>query len=264
MSTTTLINNGLQISYDDLGHGEPALLFLHGWCANRTVFRPLVERRGTHRRTLALDFRGHGQSTTPANDFGFDGLVEDALAVIEASDAERVVPIALAHAGWAAIELRRRLGARIPKLVLLEWIILEAPAPFLATLEAFQDPQRWEEAREQLLARWLHGVDNVEEIRFVREVMGAHGYAMWARAGREIGAAYAQAGSPLRELARLDPPVPTLHLYATPPDPAYLAAQQAFAGDHPWFSVHKLSTHGHFPMFEMPDEMAATIERFVA
>ena len=141
---------------------------------------------------------------------------------------------------------------------------MEAPPPFLASMEAFQDPQRWEEAREQLFARWLHGVDNVEEIGFVREVMGAHGSAMWARAGREIGAAYARAGSPLRALARLDPPVPTLHLYATPPDPAYLAAQQAFAADHPWFSVHKLSARGHFPMFETPDEMAATIERFVA
>src|SRR5262245_42218323 len=118
---------GLQISYDDLGHGEPALLFLHGWCANRTVFRPLVERCSTHRRTLALDFRGHGRSAVPTSDFGFDGLVEDALAVIEASGAEHIVPVALAHAGWAAIELRRRLRARIPKLVLLEWLILEAP-----------------------------------------------------------------------------------------------------------------------------------------
>src|SRR5262245_65422158 len=98
---------GLPISYDDLGRGEPALLFLHGWCANRAVFRPLVERCGTHRRTLALDFRGHGQSAMPTSNFGLDGLVEDALAVIEASGAERVVLVALAHAGWPAIEDRK-------------------------------------------------------------------------------------------------------------------------------------------------------------
>jgi pimeloyl-ACP methyl ester carboxylesterase len=253
----------LRINYTDQGQGEPTLLCMPGWGADHTAFDQLVAPCSQQHRTLALDWRGHGRSETPASDFGFDDLVKDALAVIEASAAEQIVPVALSHAGWVAIELRRRLGERIPKLVLIEWIVLEAPAPFLASLEAFQDPQRWEQAREQLFVRWLHGVDNAEEIRFVREVMGAHGYALWSRAGREIGAAYAQAGSPLRALARLDPPAPALHLYATPPDPAYLAAQQTFAADHPWFHIHKLSTPGHFPMFEVPDEMAAAVERFV-
>lgn len=36
---------------------------------------------------------------------------------------------------------------------------------------------------------------------------------------REIGVAYAKAGSPLQALANLDPPVPVLHLYAQPDDP---------------------------------------------
>ena len=74
--------NGVQISYDDLGRGEPALLFLPGWCVNRTVFRDLASRCCTHRRTLVPDWRGHGESGPPKGDFGADGLVEDALTVI--------------------------------------------------------------------------------------------------------------------------------------------------------------------------------------
>ena len=35
-------SNGVRITYDDAGRGEPALLFLPGWCANRTVFRDLA------------------------------------------------------------------------------------------------------------------------------------------------------------------------------------------------------------------------------
>lgn len=38
-----------------------------------------------------------------------------------------------------------------------------------------------------------------------------------------LKAAYAEAGSPLRALATLDPPVPVLHLYAQPDDPGYLS-----------------------------------------
>lgn len=256
--------DGIRIHYDDQGRGEPALLFMPGWCSGRTAFRHLAPRCAAHRRILALDWRGHGSSGAAPHDFGFDGLVEDALAVIEASGAARVVPVALSHAGWVALELRRRLGNRLPAVVLLDWIVLEPPPPFVAALEAMQTPDRWREAVEGLFARWLHGVDSPELIRFVREEMGAYGAPMWARAGREILAAYAAAGSPLQALAALTPPVPTLHLYAQPPDPGYLAAQEAFRARHPWFTVEKLDARSHFPMFEVPDAMAAAIERFVA
>ncbi len=116
---------------------------------------------------------------------------------------------------------------------------------------------------EQVFALWLHGVDSAGLIRFVREEMGAFGVDMWARAAREISAAYAQAGSPLQALAALDPAPPVLHLYAQPDDPGYLSAQESFAAAHPWFSVRKLHARSHFPMFEVPDEMASAIERFV-
>ena len=62
-----------------------------------------------------------------------------------ASGADRIVPVALAHAGWVAIELRRRLGKKIPAIVLVDWIVLDLPAGnapdaiFLA--EAFTRPK---------------------------------------------------------------------------------------------------------------------------
>ncbi|MBI4965023.1 MAG: hypothetical protein HY913_17240 [Desulfomonile tiedjei] len=58
--------------------------------------------------------------------------------------------------------------------------------------------------------------------------------------------------------------MPVLHLYAQPEDPRYFAAQEDFSAAHPWFHVTKLEARSHFPMFEMPDEMATAIERFVA
>lgn len=256
--------NGVRISYDDLGRGEPALLMMPGWCANRTMFKHLTPQSSTHRRTLALDWRGHGESGAAPSDFGEKDLVNDALAVIEASGAHSIIPVATAHSGWVALELRRRLANRIPKLVLLDWIILEAPAPFIGALQAFQDPAQWRPAHEQLFSMWLEGVDDPEVISFVREEMGAYGFEMWACAGREILAAYTQANSPLKALSELHPPVPTLHLYSQPADPGYLEAQEAFAAEHPWFQVCRLPARSHFPMLEVPEVVAAEIEHFVA
>lgn len=258
------MSQATRISYVDQGQDEPALLFLPGWCGSRSVFDQLAATSATGRRCLSLDWRGHGQSDTPLGDFGSNDLVDDALSVIESSGAACIVPVALSHAGWVAIELRRRLGSRISHLVFLDWIILEAPPPFLEVLQSLQDPSHSHQAREQLFDMWLHGIDTPALVQYVREDMGSYGFDMWARAGREISAAYAQTGSPLQALSLLDPAVPVLHLYAQPEDPAYLAAQQAFAANNPWFSVSKLDARSHFPMLEVADQIASAIEQFIA
>lgn len=254
---------GLQIDYTDLGQGEPALLLLSGWCATREAFGRMNELCAHYRRVLALDWRGHGHSEAPLEDFGGKELLNDALAVVEASGAELVVPVALSHAGWIAIELRRLLGSRIPALVLLDWIVLDPPQPFLAALHALQDPLRWRQTRDQLFSLWLHDVDNPAVSEFVLNRMGSFAADMWARAGREIAASYEHFGNPLTALKALSPPPLTLHIYAQPPDPAYYEAQQTFAAGHPWFDVHRINAHSHVPMLENPEEMAQTVEDFV-
>ena len=253
------------IVYDDLGQGDPALLFLPGWCANRTVFQDLAPLCARDHRALVLDWRGHGESGSPQADFGKDELVEDALSVIEASGARRIVPVALSHAGWVAIELRQRLGARVEKLVMLDWIIMmQPPREFFEGLEGMQSRERWSETVERIFAVWLSDVNNPALIRFVREEMGSYGFDMWSRAAREISSAYADLGVPIQILSRMNPPVPVMHLYAQPEDPRYLTAQELFAAAHPWFSVQRLNARSHFPMYEVPDDMAKAIDEFVS
>jgi pimeloyl-ACP methyl ester carboxylesterase len=254
---------GYGISYDDLGQGDTALLLLPGWCASRQVFHDLPAKLAENHRVLVLDWRGHGRSVERGGDFGTEQLVADAITVIEASGVRQIIPVALAHAGWVAIELKRRLAARVPRLVLMEWLLCDAPTPFRDTLRGLQTPARWQVTRDALLTHWIDGADNAALRRFLSEDMALHGFAMWSRAAREIGAAYRQWGSPLAALAALSPALPTLHLYATPDDRAYLALQQAFAASHPWFTVRKLAARTHFPMFEDSTAMAVAIDRFV-
>ena len=259
MQTQTLPH----IAFDDVGDESPALLFLPGWCANRTVFRPLLNRAAKHHRAVALDWRGHGASDRPDVDFGDAELVDDAIGVIERAGLDQVVPVALAHSGWVAIELRRRLGhERIPGLVLLDWMVLGPPPGFLDAVAALQQEDSWRAVRDGLLAMWLTDPDNAG-LREHVESMAAYGYEDWSRAAREIGGQFAELGTPLAALERLDPPCPTVHLYSQPPDEELLAAQQAYAGQHPWFHVERLAATSHFPMFEVPDQMVTSIDAFV-
>lgn len=256
-------SSGVGIEYDDLGTGEVALIGLPGWCIPRTIFRPLVDALAGRIRALAIDWRGHGNSDSARGDFTSDVLVDDAIAVIEASGARRVIPVAQAHASWLALELRRRLGTRIPRIVCLSWLLLDPPPMFRAALGMLQDPARWEAARDALRATWLTGApERVAET--LEAELPRHGFDMWARAGREIEAEYARRGSGLRAAAALIPPVPLLHLYAQPAAPEFLAAQREFAAEHRWFEFQRLQGVTHFPSLELPEATADAILQFAA
>ena len=179
-------SQGVSIVYDGLGQGEPALLFMPGWCANRTAFQDLLLCCSRHRRTLALDWRGHGQSGPAGGEFGEDQFLEDALSIIAASRASQIVPVSMSHAGWVALKLRHRLGPRIPKLVHLDWLVLDPPAASLQTLEGMQSAERWRQTVNQMFDLWLHKVEDPKLTCSVREEMGGYGFEMWSRAAREI------------------------------------------------------------------------------
>jgi len=243
--------------------GDEALLMLHGWCADSGQFARLIPLLGA--RCIAPDFRGHGRRRPATTDFGEAELVEDALAAADAAGAERFTVVAVAHAGWVALELARRVPKRVRGVVLLSWLVLDPPPPFLAALQQLQDADAWQAARDGLFAMWTQGVADDGMRGYVHDVMGAHGFEDWARGGREIASAYARNGRPLDAFGALPNPPRTLHLYAQPPLPEYLAAQQEFAALHPWFSVQRIDgAAGHFPGMEVPELTAASINAFVA
>ncbi len=251
-----------RIAYDDLGEKEPAVVFLPGWCSGRGVCRDLLPLMAKTRRSLALDWRGHGESERPTGDYDSDALVQDAISVLDQAGVGTVVPIGLSHAGWVAIELRRQLGAeRVPGIVLCDWMVLGPPPPFLGALAGLQDPEHWHEVREALFGMWTTGVDLPDLDDQIAE-MREYGFDTWARAGREISAQFSREGSPLDALSRMETPCPTLHVYAQPTDPEFLDAQLGFSRQNPWFEVQRLDAKSHFPMYERPDDMIEAIDTF--
>jgi pimeloyl-ACP methyl ester carboxylesterase len=253
-----------RVAFSEVGTGEPALLFVPGWCGDRTVFDGLVTRAASRRRAIAMDLPEHGESARTGIDVSGDDVVGEAVALLERLAVQRVIPVGLSPAGWSAIELRRVLGPeRVPAIVLLDWMVLGPPPGFLDALAALQDEQAWEQVRAGLFAVWTTGVD-VPTLHDYVASMGTYGADYWRRAGREIAAAFGAAGTPLAALERLDKPCRTLHIYAQPADDAVLAAQQAYAAKHPWFRVHRLDARSHFPMFEVPDEIVRVVEDFVS
>ena len=253
------------VGFDDAGRGEPALVYLTGWCSTRTSYAAMVECTARHRRSIAIDWRGHGTSPASGGDFGWPEMAGDVLDVLGACGVDRFVPVANAHAGWVARDLAERVPGRVAGIVLLNWLVLGAPPAFAAGLAALADPVTTRQAADRLTASWLDGHEDLPGLAEQIAAMRCQGDQMWARAGREIAAAYATHASPLRAFAALAALPPVRHVYAEPKDPAFLSAQRDFARAHPWFTVRRLDTaHTHVPMLEQPAELAADVLTFTS
>ena len=261
MTQTTI--TPVPVSFDDAGRGGPALVYLTGWCSARTSYAVMVEHTARYRRSIAIDWRGHGTSPASEGDFGWPQLTDDVLAVLDACGVDRFVPVANAHAGWVARDLAERVPGRVAGVALINWLVLAPPPPFTAGLAALADPATTRAAAEGLTGSWLAGHEDVPGLAEQIAAMRRHGDEMWARAGREIAAAYATYTSPLQAFAALPATPPVRHLYGEPKNPAFLTAQEDFARAHPWFPVRRLDTaHTHFPMLEQPADLASDLVRF--
>jgi hypothetical protein len=81
----------------------------------RTAGRAGGDRGHPARAGGCAGLAGPWRLPPPAGDYTTHDVLDDALAVIERAHAAAMIPVGLSHAGWVAIELRRRLGhSRIP------------------------------------------------------------------------------------------------------------------------------------------------------
>jgi pimeloyl-ACP methyl ester carboxylesterase len=105
--------DGVTLALIDLGGDGRPLLFCHPTGFHGMTWAPLAEHLADVAHGWALDFRGHGDSTSPASmDFAWDGMADDVLAVIDhlgpaAAGGVRAVGHSMGGAALLLAELRR-------------------------------------------------------------------------------------------------------------------------------------------------------------
>jgi pimeloyl-ACP methyl ester carboxylesterase len=133
--------SGIRLVYDVTDGGDPPIVFVHGWGGDRSYVAPQVEFFAGQHTVLALDLRGHGQSSKPAPGaagYGIDVLADDVLAVVAAAGLRQ--PVLAGHSLGALIglSLAARPGA-ISALVMVDPAPItneQAKAYFLESVDA--------------------------------------------------------------------------------------------------------------------------------
>jgi pimeloyl-ACP methyl ester carboxylesterase len=102
--------DGVALALHDLGGEGPPLLMCHPTGFLAMTWAPMADELAGVAHCWALDFRGHGQSTSPASgDFSWRGMRDDVLAVVDDLRFADVVAVGHSMGGTALLmaELHR-------------------------------------------------------------------------------------------------------------------------------------------------------------
>jgi len=119
--------DGARIAYYEHGSGELTLLLMHPIFYGIATFQPLVELLSAQFRIVTIDPRGTGRSDPLPPGYRLRDHAADARAVIEATGAQRVIPIGTSRGASLAVNMT----AIYPGLV--ERPILAGTTPFSHT-----------------------------------------------------------------------------------------------------------------------------------
>ena len=148
MSEFSVARAGVELSGEEAGEGTPVVL-LHGLSATRryVVMGSRALERGGH-RVVSYDARGHGRSG-PADEYGYEALAADLLAVLDDRGIERAVLAGASMGAHTIVRLALDHGDRIAGLVLI--------TPAYTPAGQDDDLERWDALADGLRAGGVEG-----------------------------------------------------------------------------------------------------------
>lgn len=106
---------GFQMGYDDQGDG-PAVVFLHGFPHDRTLWAAQRVALAPKARCIVPDVRGFGHSSTHGP-YSMDQYADDIVTLLDHLGVERAVICGLSMGGYIAMALWRRHPQRVQGMV---------------------------------------------------------------------------------------------------------------------------------------------------
>ena len=103
--------NGLNIYYEEHGHGKP-LVLIHGGALSGASWRPYIAAFAEHYWVITPDSRGHGRTANPSGVMTFGLMADDVAALIQELGLQKPLICGYSDGGQVTIEI----GMRYPNL----------------------------------------------------------------------------------------------------------------------------------------------------
>ena len=112
--------DNVHIEYRVYGHGDPAVVLVHGWASDANYWSAQLEALKAHYTVVALNLAGHGASGNNRSDWSIANYAQDVAAVARQIPNSRLVLVG--HSMGAAVSLAATplIGTRVIGVIAVE------------------------------------------------------------------------------------------------------------------------------------------------
>jgi len=254
--------DGVRVAYERRGNAGPAIVFIHGWTGNKSVWRYQLGEFSAN-RVIAIDLPGNGESDKPAGyAYSPRAFADATLAVLDAEGIDRAVFVGHSM-GFAVCEIIACVApARCAGIVSVDGSRFEIPVEPVARAQwiAYDEAMAASIADEAGREAFINALLRPDTAASLRKSILAESRKVPLPVARAMIAGVAR-DPDLMGPARID--VPCLALYT----PAYgydASYESELRKTFPNLAFRFVPEVSHWLMLERPYIVTDEIARFVA
>jgi pimeloyl-ACP methyl ester carboxylesterase len=115
-----LTPDGVHIDYRVWGHGEPAVVLIHGWSCDENYWSAQVEALKAKYTVVGINLAGHGASERNRSDWSMGNYGEDVATVVRQLQNRQIVLVGHSMGADVALEATRRIGDRVIGIIAVD------------------------------------------------------------------------------------------------------------------------------------------------
>lgn len=251
-----LNRDGVKLFVEEAGTGVPPMLLVHGWTCDHTYMAPQFDYFHHTRRVVAVDLRGHGQSDKPQQAYTMHTFADDLVWVCDQLGIRKPVIVGHSMGGVIAVELAVSVPGLPAAVVTLDSPLVppQALSDTVAPVQQALWGPNYREVQRQFVSDFMFlPTDDPQRKAQIVATMSSSPQHVMASAFENVlrcdtAAALAQC------------PVPLLVLLAAQP----LSDVARLRELNPRVVIGQTVGAGHFHQLEVPEQVNAMIERFLA
>jgi sigma-B regulation protein RsbQ len=110
----------VHLEYRVLGHGEPAVILIHGWCGNADYWHTQFDALKARYTLVAVDLAGHGASGANRTDWSIANYAGDLASIARQLPNSRIVLVGHSMGATVALAAAPRIGPRVIGIIAVD------------------------------------------------------------------------------------------------------------------------------------------------